>query len=375
MVVRLAACCSALLLSVSSALAAPIIDPGPLDGTHMVRELVPPTGVSRAQSRKIFLNRHGATLRPGSNDSFKGTSSIVTAPVTIDGWEVTDAKWRATVACMHETWAKFDVEVTETDPGDAPHIEALFGGSPTDIGRPITVAGIAPFAVDCGVVENAIVFTFTDNLPADPELVCEVMSQEIGHAYGLDHELLAADPMSYLPFAGKKSFQDTPAACGESTSRPCGLGATACRAQQNSQQILLARLGAAGGDGNAPALTIMSPAAHDLVDPGFTVHTQATDDIGVTMVALYIDGVKVEERSAGPFDFVTDAALPTGSHTLMVEARDANDNITVREVDVLVSNGSEPWFKDLGCSASGGSSGLGACALALVLALRRRRRA
>jgi uncharacterized protein (TIGR03382 family) len=103
------------------------------------------------------------------------------------------------------------------------------------------------------------------------------------------------------------------------------------------------------------------------------VETQVVDDIGVTTVALYVDGVKVDERTAGPFDFVTDASLPTGAHTVMVEARDANDNITVRELDVLVGNGNEPWFRDLGCSAGGGTSGLGACALALVL-LRRRRR-
>jgi hypothetical protein len=372
MVVRLAAGGAALLLLVSPAVAAPVVDDGPLDGTHMVRELVPATGVTRVQSRTIFLNRKGATLRPGVNDSYKQTSSIVTQPVAMDGWDVSEAKWTATVACMRETWAKFDVAITETDPGDAPHVEALFGGSPSDIGRPANVAGIAPFATDCGIVENAIVFAFTDNLPADPQLVCEVMSQEIGHAYGLDHELLAADPMSYLPYAGKRTFQDTGAACGEKTERPCGLGATACRAQQNSQQILLARLGAAGGDGTAPTLVIMSPAAHADVDPGFTVQTRALDDIGVTTVALYVDGVKVDELSDGPFDFATDENMPAGAHTVMVEARDANDNITVRELDVVVT-GNPPWFRNLGCSAGGGSSGFGACALALVL-LRRRRR-
>ncbi len=373
MVVRLAACCSALLLAVSPADAAPVVDDGPLDGTYMLRELVPPTGVARAQSRTIFLNRKGATLRPGGNDSHKQTSSIVTQPTTIHGWEVTDAKWTATVACMRETWAKFDVAITETDPGETPHVEALFGGSPADIGRPPSVAGIAPFAIDCGVVENAIVFAFTDNLPADPQTVCEVMSQEIGHAYGLDHELDAADPMSYLPYSGKRTFQDKGAACGEKTERPCGLGSTACRAQQNSQQILLARIGAAGGDGTAPTLVIMSPAAYATVEPGFVVQTRALDDVGVTSVSLYVDGLKVDDRTAGPYEFTTDAALPPGSHTVMVEARDANENITVRELDVTIS-GDAPWYAHVGCSTGGGGSGLGACALALVFAIRRRRR-
>ena len=78
-------------------------------------------------------------------------------------------------------------------------------------------------------------FAFTDNIPSDPQTVCEVMSQEIGHAYGLDHELLAADPMTYLAFTGKRTFQDADASCGEKTARPCGPGSTACRAQQNSR--------------------------------------------------------------------------------------------------------------------------------------------
>lgn len=372
MVVRSTA--AVFLLAVSAAHAAPIVNDGPLDGTYMVRELVPATGVARAQSRVIYLNKNGATLRPGVNDSFKQTSSIVTQPAVIGAWEVTDAKWRSTVACMHEMWAKFDVTVTETDPGDTPHIEALFGGSPADINRPANVAGIAPFAIDCGVIENAIVFTFTDNLPADPELVCEVMSQEIGHAYGLDHELLAADPMSYLAFSGRRSFQDKPAACGEKTERPCGLGSTACRVQQNSQQILLARLGAAGSDGVAPTLVIMSPSVNERVDPGFTVQTRADDDVGITSVALYVDGAMVEQRATGPYEFATDPTLAPGVHTLMVEARDGNENITVRELEVFIANPNDPWYADLGCSTSGGAPGLGGCAIALLFLRRRRRR-
>lgn len=369
---RLAAGAALLYVLASPAAAAPIVDDGPLDGTAVERELVPPTGVARAQSRTIFLNRKGAIVRPGVNDAFKQTSTIVTKPATIGPWDVTDAKWTATVACMRDMWSRFDVTVTDVDPGSDPHIEALFGGSPADLGRPANVAGIAPFASDCGVIENAIVFTFTDNLPADPQLVCEVMSQELGHAYGLDHELLAADPMSYLPFVGKRTFQDTTAECGEKTARPCGPSAVACRTLQSSAQILRSRLGAAGGDGTAPTLVITSPVSHEAVSRGFTVAARASDDVGLTAVVLYVDGALIETRTTGPFEFTTDASLPTGAHTVMLEARDANENITVREVDVMVSE--DPPWTAIGCSAGGGTTGLGSCA-ALLIVLRRRRRA
>src|SRR3954463_12235693 len=84
----------------------------------------------RAQSRTIYLNRHGATIRPGTNDSHAQTSTVVTRPTEIAAWDVTDAKWTATVACMKDMWRRFDVTITETDPGTTPHIEALFGGVP-----------------------------------------------------------------------------------------------------------------------------------------------------------------------------------------------------------------------------------------------------
>jgi hypothetical protein len=230
------------VLWATSALSSPIFEGGP----QIVRELVPATGVSRAKSRLVYLNHKGATIRPGTNDARIDASTIVTQPTPIGAWETSDATWAATVACMRETWSRFDISFTEVDPGNTPHMEALFGGSPTDIGRPLNIAGLAPMAVDCSVVENAIVFAFMDTLPNDAELACEVMSQELGHAYGLDHELLAGDPMSYLPFNGKKTFQETTAECGEKTARPCGLGATACRTQQSSVNVLLERLGAAG---------------------------------------------------------------------------------------------------------------------------------
>lgn len=320
-----------------------------------------------AQSKTVYLNRDGATLRPGSNDTRAHTSTIVSQPTTIAPWDATDALWTATVACMRETWSRFDVTFVEGDPGNVPHMEALFGGTATDIERPLNIAGLAPFASDCSIIENATVFAFVDSLPQDAQLICEVMSQELGHAYGLDHVLLASDPMSYLSFTGKKTFQDTPAECGEKTARPCGLGTTACRAQQSSVQLLLARLGSAGGDGTAPTLTIDSPTSHETVGAGFTVKATAGDDQAVTAVSFYVDGAKVGSVAAPPYELATDAALPDGMHTVMVEARDASGNMTVREVSVTVGESGFP----LGCSA-GGAPGVGA-ALGL-LALRRRRR-
>jgi hypothetical protein len=149
---------------------------------------------------------------------------------------------------MKEIWSRFDVTITDADPGAEPHIEALFARAPADVGITTNVGGISPFSLSCSVIEGSIVFAFTDSLPKTPRAICEVMSQEIAHSYGLDHELLAADPMTYLPYSGSRAFQDHDAQCGETTARPCGIAGSTCRATQNSVQLLLSRLGAADED-------------------------------------------------------------------------------------------------------------------------------
>jgi hypothetical protein len=201
---------------------------------------------ARARSRTIYLNRDGALLRPGDNDARLSTSSIVQEPTLLTPWDIDDEMWAETVACVRELYARFDVTVTDEDPGDVPHIEAVFGGHPSDVGLPSNVAGVSPFTTDCGIIENSVVFTFTDVLPDDPRLMCEVMAQEIAHSFGADHELLAEDPMTYLDYPGERSFQDELASCGEDSPRPCGIDSHVCWQKQNSVQLLGSRLGLRG---------------------------------------------------------------------------------------------------------------------------------
>jgi len=191
-----------------------------------------------AQSRVIYLNRDGVVLWPGDNDARASKSSVVESPTEITPWDIDDDTWAETVSCVKDLYARFDVTVTDVDPGDVPHIEAVFGGHPADVGLPDNVAGVSPFRTDCGVIENSVVFTFTDVLEDDPRLMCEVMAQEIAHSYGLDHEMLASDPMTYLDYTGERTFKDQMAPCGEFGNRMCGIDGSVCRERQNSVQLL-----------------------------------------------------------------------------------------------------------------------------------------
>jgi hypothetical protein len=366
----------------------------PLPGTNLVlaRKLLPPSkapGVM-ARSKVIYLNHLGVTLTPGEDDSTTQHSSIIGGTAVVPPWNTSQATWNATVACMQDMFARFDVTVTDQDPGATPHIEAVFGGSPQDIGMGQGVGGVSPFTEDCGIIENSIVFTFTDVFPDDAQTVCEVMSQEVAHSYGLDHEMLASDPMTYLQYNGNRSFKDQTVSCGEYQNRPCGIGGSTCRANQNSVQLLYARVGKA--DLVAPTLAITSPADGATVEPGFSVEATASDDVGVTMTTFSIDGQPAGmDATAGPYTFPTDPALAEGPHTLRVEATDGH-NTQAQSITVIVAvtptgsdsgsatgsdSGGDTGAGDGtvhgGCSTTGGSGG--ALLVGLALCLRRRRRA
>lgn len=304
------------------------------------RVVVPATGLAAlAQSRTIYLNRKGVTLYPGNDDARTNRSSIVNQTSQVPAWNTSDANWAAVVTCMKDMFARWDVTITDQDPGNVPHLEAVFGGSPQNVGMPSGVGGVSPFTYDCGIIENSIVFTFTSVMGNNAQTNCEVMAQEIAHSYGLDHEMLASDPMTYLSYNGKRTFKDQTVSCGEYQNRACGIGGNVCRPNQNSVQLLNQRLGLA--DLVAPELAITSPADQATVAPAFEVTATATDNVAVAKADLYIDDVLAGSITGpGPYAFSTDAALAEGPHVVRVEASDGK-NVQSQTIMVTVRAGGD----------------------------------
>jgi hypothetical protein len=188
----------------------------------------------------LYLDRcaGGCAVEPGTDDARADTSSLIAGPATIAEFRHGDAAWDAVVDCVRATYAPFAIEVTDVDPGDAAHFEAKVAGEPADIGA-TGIGGLAPF--ECGVIDNALTFSFA-NIYGDVEDLCATVAQESAHAFGLEHEVLCDDPMTYLDACGPKRFRDVEAPCGGYGERACECGGET----QNSYRTLLAALGPAG---------------------------------------------------------------------------------------------------------------------------------
>lgn len=379
-----AAICVLTVLATSSAAAEPSSYETSAFGDGAVLARVPtapplaPDGAT-LQSRSIYVHRAGGVLSPGGNDSRTDRSALVQVPTEMPGWDTDDATWAETMSCLHEIWAPFNIEVTDVDPEDTPHMEVWIGGTPDLIDMPSNVGGVSPMRLDCGVIENSVVFAFPSVLDDDPRTICEATSQEIGHSFGLDHELLPSDPMTYLPFDGERSFQDKTVSCGEHEARPCGLSGHVCGPDQNSFATLLDRIGPATTDHTGPALVIAEPADGAVVAPGFTVSATASDPAGGVTMTLFVDGISISIGD-GRIDTTVGAALGVGHHTLVIEAVDAHGNTTTADLRVTLETmpppdaTRPPLFDALGCSAGGQGGGGLACAVGAFASLRRRRR-
>jgi hypothetical protein len=342
--------------------------------------------VTAPGSTILYMNRAGGVFTPGAEDSRKDRSSIIPQTGAIEAWDVSQQDWSELMICARAQFAPFAIDVTDVDPGDVPHIESVIGGQASDLGFPGSYGGVSPFTRDCRVIASPIVFTFAAVLPDQPQIVCEVMAQEVAHSLGLDHEFLCEDPMSYLGGCGAKTFQDVDAACGESEARPCRIdGLYDCgRETQNSYQLLASRLGLRGEQPVAPQLSIVAPADGARLAPGFLVTAEASSPRGAVEVELRIDGVTAAVGHAAPYELAAPAAIEAGQHIVELVARDGlaetSESIAVQIESADVPPPGDPGAHDdpapavPQCSTGGGAGGGLAGVLLLALVLRSARR-
>ncbi len=313
----------------------------------------------------LYLNRckNGCVITPGFEDSRTNKSSIIDTTAFIPEYDYGDESWTAVVDCVRGMYADFGIAITDEDPGeDTEHFEAIVAGAPTDAGFSSRVGGVAPFS--CGVIENSITYTFVRQYGNNPQQICQTIAQESAHAFGLDHELLCEDPMTYLTGCGSKCFQDTDAPCGEDVARRCSCGGQT----QNSWQRLHELFG--DGEGQAASLSISGPSDGDVVRPGFHVNV----DVSVACIAnveTHIDDMSIGTVPTWPYVFDSPVGLEPGPATIRAVATDNYGNTTETSIQVTVDAACE---RDEDCDGAlvcagglcvvddGGDDGGNACA-------------
>ena len=304
-----------------------------------------PISTGTVQSNTVYLNRcaGNCTIYRGNDDSRTNTSGIVNGTRTISAFNGTDSQWQEVVACVKRRYAPFDVQVTDVDPGPSvQHFEAIVAGEPQDADQPCDqngcVLGVSPFdQFGCGVINNVITFTFANTILQFLSIndICDTVAQETAHAYSLDHELLASDPMTYLPYSGERAYQNQAAQCGEREDQPrqcyCP-GSDGQPSTQNSYQELMSLFGAAVP--TPPEVEITDPDDGATVEGGFVVRVDASDPQGIERIELLLDGVSVSEVTGAPWVLNAPVSLADGNHTVVARAFDGagtsgTDQITV----------------------------------------------
>jgi subtilisin family serine protease len=88
-----------------------------------------------------------------------------------------------------------------------------------------------------------------------------------------------------------------------------------------------------------PTVTITNPAAGSEVSGTVAIEASASDDVGVTKVEFYVDGVLKNADTAEPYSWDWDTTTVTnGSHIIKAEAHDTAGNTGSDQISVIVSN-------------------------------------
>jgi hypothetical protein len=136
--------------------------------------------------------------------------------------------------------------------------------------------------------------------------------------------------MTYLYGCGDKTFQDGAYPCGEYEARACECGG----ADQNSYQYILGLFGSAVPDEAPPTASITSPHDGEVFAVGsmFDIAVNVSDDSGVEVVELYLDGALSSADMSDPFGPWPVVDAIAGSYEIYIVAKDTSGKETMSDV-------------------------------------------
>lgn len=290
-------------------------------------------------SHTLYLNDcmpSGCTVSPGSDSSINNTSSIPQSTVVLSAYPHGTTHWNALVQCVKDTFAPFDINVVTTNPGTAAHFEVMIGGRDTQLHPQLNAGGVAPYLSCNAQRSNGLSFVFPETT-ANLNYLCGAVVQEATHVWGLDHELNAKDPMTYLDLGSLKRFQNDDANCGESTPRSCrgpaqgGCGGT----KQNSFRYMTNTFGLKAGLA-PPAVELTAPKEGEWVKAGFAMVATLSGPLDPLKVDFTIDGMPAGTTKTKPYAVSSPTTVTGGAHVVAVTGSDMGDRTATAMVNVNV---------------------------------------
>ncbi len=96
-------------------------------------------------------------------------------------------------------------------------------------------------------------------------------------------------------------------------------------------------------DTTLPTVTITSPLDGSTINDMTNVRVDVIDNVAISYVELYVNGVLHSKKQSGPYDFSVDAkTLPPGSNILKAKAFDSSNNFSEDSITVLVQANTVP---------------------------------
>jgi hypothetical protein len=93
------------------------------------------------------------------------------------------------------------------------------------------------------------------------------------------------------------------------------------------------------GDTTPPTVSFSSPTNGATVSGTITVQINASDNVGVAAVSLYLNGALLSTKTAAPYTFSLDTTrFANGSYTLRAVAADAAGNTAGAQISLSINN-------------------------------------
>ncbi len=320
-------------------------DPRPIPKGLIVSDKLPDAVPAAAMSNVFYLNYDGVTIKytGQQDDSSQNVSQFPDFAMNYQPYGA-GAKRAASMQAVQSDWKKYKVVITDQRPNSGNYTMCVnsptnpFGGG---------VLGVAPLDCNDQQARNVVFAYHEANDQFSAATQATTMSQEIAHAYGLEHVSEPNDIMNPYNAGGDPSFLNQCLAldgggggilCGGQHSQFCQGSA------QNSDAELIWLFGLGEPDNAAPAVALTFPTEGQVFPalPMFNLLATASDNVGVSSVEFFLDGQSIKVDASEPYSQGLDG-VPAGDYTAWVVATDSSQNTTKSaEVHFTVQGAGNP---------------------------------